>query len=273
MNAAGFKLKLYILLLFATIVLSTLIFSAVEGFSFLDSFYFSIVTIATVGYGDIHPTTSIGKIFAICLIIAGVGTFLEVIAGLTQVMIGRRDRELRTEKLNMIRGIFFSEIGTRLLRMLSKADPNRSSLANEYAGSGDWTAGQFLDGVGRLAEYEFHIRADDLEMAELSRFLGTKGDLLLRFLENPSILEQESFTELLRAIFHLRDELLNREHLTESPNSDKEHLSGDMERIYKLLVSHWLTHMQYLRGNYPYLFSLAVRTNPFEKDATAVIHA
>ncbi len=272
MNTVGFKLKLYLFLLFATIVLSTLTFSALEDLSFLDAFYFSIVTIATVGYGDICPKTSIGKIFTLGLIIAGVGTFLEVIAGLTQVMIGRRDRELRIEKLNMIRGIFFSEIGTKLLRMLSKADPNRSLLADEYAASGEWSDGQFQDGVGRLAEYDFQIRVDDLEMMELCGFLGTKGDLLLRFLENPSILEQESFTELLRAIFHLRDELLNRENLTESPNSDKEHLNGDMERIYRLLASHWLMHMQYLRKNYPYLFSLAARTNPFEKNATAVIY-
>jgi voltage-gated potassium channel len=46
-----------------------------ENRSFVDAFYYIIVTMATVGYGDIVPTTPAGKILAIVLIITGVGTF------------------------------------------------------------------------------------------------------------------------------------------------------------------------------------------------------
>jgi voltage-gated potassium channel len=271
MEAAGFKLKIYFGLLLATMVLGTVSISTVENLSVLDAFYFSVVTIATVGYGDIHPTTPLGKILAIGLIVAGVGTFLEVIAGITQVMIGRRDKEIRMEKLNMIVGLFFSEIGTRLLRILSAVDPNRSMLAEELSASGGWTDLQILDKADRLAQYNFSVQVDLLDMESLRQFFGTKGDLLIRLLENPSLFEHESFTELLRAIFHIRDELGNRDHLTELPASDKKHLSGDMERVYRLLASHWLTYMGYLKRNYPYLFSLAVRTNPFDNHARAVI--
>lgn len=237
----------------------------------LDSFYFSVVTIATVGYGDIHPTTSFGKLVAIALIIAGVGTFLEVIAGITQVMIGRRDKEIRIKKQNVIVGLFFSEMGTRLMRMFAAADPERSLLTVELSTSSDWTELQFREKARSLSNFSFDIQADKLDMERLREFVGTKGDLLLRLLENPSLLENESFTELLRAIFHLRDELLNRDKLAELPDSDKKHLSGDMVRVYGSLTSHWLTHLGYLKSYYPYLYSLAIRTNPFDNHASAVI--
>jgi len=55
------------------ILLGSLFYSKVEGWSFLDSFYFCIVTLATVGYGDFHPLTSLGKLFTIMYIFVGVG--------------------------------------------------------------------------------------------------------------------------------------------------------------------------------------------------------
>jgi hypothetical protein len=272
MEAAGFRLKLYLSLLLGVIGVSTIVFAALEDLSFLDAFYFSIVTIATVGYGDIHPTTVLGKILSILLIIASVGTFLEVIAGITQIMIRRREKELRTEKLNMIVGLFFSEIGARLLKILSAADVSSCLLTEKLSTSHDWTDLQFREEAVRLSQVQLRIHADRVDLEDLQAFLKAKGDLLLRLLENPTLLEHESFTGLLRAIFHLRDELTHRERLTELPGADRRHLAGDMERVYSLLARHWLMHMGYLKSNYPYLLSLAVRTSPFDSGASVVIH-
>jgi len=76
MDNGGFRLRLYVCLLFLIMGLATVVFASVENLSYVDAFYFSIVTVATVGYGDIHPTTTLGKILAIALIVAGVGRFL-----------------------------------------------------------------------------------------------------------------------------------------------------------------------------------------------------
>ena len=49
------------------------------------------------------------------------------------------------------------------------------------------------------------------------------------------------------------------------------HLGGDCKRVYSLLVPEWVRYMEYLRAHYPYLFSLAMRKNPFDTSASVVI--
>jgi len=70
----------YLVLLLAVLVLGTVAVILTEGLSPTDAFYFVVVTIATVGYGDIVPRTGAGKIVAVFLIVAGVGTFVAIFA-------------------------------------------------------------------------------------------------------------------------------------------------------------------------------------------------
>jgi len=105
----------------------------------------------------------------------------------------------------------------------------------------------------------------------LKAYLSDKLDFLLRLLENPNVLEHETFTSLLMAVFHLSEEIVARRNVSSLPEADLKHLAGDVNRVYGQLVDEWLRYMRYLRRNYPYLFSLAVRTNPFDESATAVV--
>ncbi|HKO33517.1 MAG TPA: potassium channel family protein [Candidatus Limnocylindria bacterium] len=54
----------------------TIFYSLVEDWSPLDSLYFSVTTLATVGYGDFAPKTEIGKVFTIFFVLAGVGVLV-----------------------------------------------------------------------------------------------------------------------------------------------------------------------------------------------------
>lgn len=96
-------------------------------------------------------------------------------------------------------------------------------------------------------------------------------DQVIRLLENPMLLEHESFTDQLWAVFHLTDELAHRPGFDTLPKSDLDHLSGDMERIYGRLTREWVCYMRHLKDRYPYLFSLAVRLNPFQPEVTPVV--
>jgi hypothetical protein len=77
--------------------------------------------------------------------------------------------------------------------------------------------------------------------------------------------------ELMTAIFHLTEELSNREEPGAVPAGDLQHLTGDMKRVYGLLLREWLLYMKYLQSGYPYLFPLAVRMNPFDSTASAIV--
>ena len=52
---------------------------------------------------------------------------------------------------------------------------------------------------------------------------------------------------------------------------DYDHLTGDMKRAFMKLLEEWLEYMKHLKKDYPYLFSLAVRTNPMDANAAVVV--
>ena len=66
------------------ILIATIFYWLVEGWSLLDAAYFAVVTIATVGYGDLAPHTTLGKIFTIGYIVSGIGIFVAAVTALAQ---------------------------------------------------------------------------------------------------------------------------------------------------------------------------------------------
>jgi hypothetical protein len=186
-------------------------------------------------------------------------------------LLNEREKRIRLEKLNMVIGAFFSEIGTKLVRYFSNFDPSLDDIRRELIVTGEWSDEKFNKVSDNLKSYEYKLNVEESTLEDLRVFLNERKDFLLRLLENPSLLEHESFTQLLQAVFHLEEELIIRESLKHLPESDYEHLSGDMQRVYVMLVHQWLDYMRYLKDNYPYIFSLAMRTNPFDKNATPIV--
>ena len=77
----------------AIVATGTVFYTVVEGWRVLDSLYFTVITLTTIGYGDFSPTTDISKIFTMFFVIAGVSFIL----GLLNFVIGRTVKD-RTEK-------------------------------------------------------------------------------------------------------------------------------------------------------------------------------
>ena len=61
------------------LVVGTLVYHWLEGWSYLDSLYFCVISLATVGYGDLTPTTPEAKIFTIIYVINGIGILLALL--------------------------------------------------------------------------------------------------------------------------------------------------------------------------------------------------
>ena len=186
-------------------------------------------------------------------------------------LLGEKEKRARLEKLNMVIGTFFSEVGTRLLTYFSDFDPKLDKIRKELIVNNNWSEQEFFSVSKLLKNYDYGVEIQKVNLEHLRNFVMDKRDFLLRLLENPNLLEHESFTGLLRAVFHLTEELTHRKDLRQLPNSDREHLSGDIKRVYVSLVHQWLDYMKHLKYNYPYLFSLAMRTNPFDQNASPVV--
>ncbi|MBN1160410.1 MAG: two pore domain potassium channel family protein [Dehalococcoidales bacterium] len=256
----------------AVIIIGTVGFMIIEHLSFLDALYFTVVTISTVGYGDVSPASTGGKIFAIIVIIIGIGAFLTLLTSLAQWLIQRRQLALHRHRLNMLIGVFYTEVGNRLLHTFSRFDPDISKLRQDFMVTPEWSATEFQHLKNRLNAYKHNIDAALLDFEEIRRYLHEKGDMLVHQLENPDLVENEIYAELLWAVVHLRDELVARHSLKKLPESDIAHLVIDVKRAYRLLTQQWIDYMQYLKSRYPFLFSLALRTNPFVESPSAIVH-
>ncbi|HUV03402.1 MAG TPA: hypothetical protein VMW67_08235 [Desulfobacteria bacterium] len=186
-------------------------------------------------------------------------------------LLSEREKRAKLKKLKMLIGTLFSEVGTRLLTYFSDFDPDLEEIRKDLIVSAEWTEQDFSRVSTRLQNYDYGVAIKQMDLEELRKFLIGRRAFLVRLLENPLLLEHESVTELLRAVFHLTEELEAREDVRQLPDSDYAHLAGDIERGYALLVRQWLDYMAYLKDNYPYLFSLAMRTNPFDQTASVIV--
>ncbi|TAN60014.1 hypothetical protein EPN18_09425 [bacterium] len=216
----------------------------------------------------------IGQIIS-WFLMAGAFLPLEVlfVTVIIQRLLERRETAARREKLNMVIGIFFGEFGTPLLSLLSLHDRNLDKIRKDLMPDKDETEGEFNDASKRINGYECGFEITQLDLQGLKKYLAGKREFIVRLLENPALLEHESFTDLLWAVAHLMEELSHREEFASLPASDLSHLAIDVKRAYSALLSQWLLYMSHLKVSYPYLFSLAVRTNPFDKSASAVVRS
>jgi len=268
----GFRRLRWVLFLpVAVVIIGTFGFMAIEKLSFLNALYFTIQTVTTVGFGDIHPVTTGGKIFAIFIIIIGISTFLTVLTNILEWLIQRQQRGMHAHRLNMLIGVFFTEAGNELLRTFTRFDPNVAGIRKDFQVTAKWSGSEFEQLKNRLKGYEHAIDPAQLDFEGMHRYLDTKGDMLVHQLENPDIVENETYAELLWAIVHLRDELEARPSFTDLPESDIAHIANDVKRAYSLLTLQWTDYMQYLKDRYPFLFSFALRTNPFVENPSAVV--
>lgn len=182
-----------------------------------------------------------------------------------------REKQALMAKLNIVIGAFFSEIGEELLRAFTDFDKNIDTIRDNLLTNHDWSKKQVARMNKVVSLYEPDIDSGDCNLDSFKSFLFERREFMLRLLENPNLLEHESFTDLLWAVSHLEEELFFREDFSKLPTSDLEHLTLDMKRAYRAVLKEWVNYMKHLNDNYPYLFSLASRMNPFDVNASAIV--
>ncbi|GFE61256.1 hypothetical protein [Geobacter sp. AOG2] len=181
---------------------------------------------------------------------------------IVEQIVRERERQAVMRKLNMVIGVFFSEVGNRLLRELSDYVEACAELKRHLLVSGVWKDAEFATALDYLRRTDIKVSCDGCDKKRLKEFLIEKRPFLVGLLENQNLLEHEQFTDLLWAVFHLVEELEARLSFDDMAQSDIEHINGDIKRVFGHLSREWVLYMQHLKVDYPYLFSLAVRLNP-----------
>ncbi len=232
----SFELKLAILL-----VISAVVFYIFNYFLFHDLNFIERYLLAQLGFLPI--------------------SVLLVTLVLNKLMV-RREKMERIEKLNIVIGTFFAEIGKDLLRYLSKYDENVKDIAWELMHIENFEEKDFKNFKEKVLARECHINLEKMNLLELHKFLMEHKEFAINLLDNPAIIEHETFTDLLWNVLHVTEELRRVSNFRKLSAEDYKDLKGDIEKLYRLLIYEWVNYVQYLRRRHPHIFVYEVKTNP-----------
>lgn len=192
-------------------------------------------------------------------------------------VIEKKEKKAVLDKLDMILGLFFSEIGNNLLEIISNVNAENDEIIKSLKDIDKWSekdfekAYKYIDDYGVIFKPDIHPSEVPDFILTIKRIITGKRGFLIDLIENPNILEKDSLSNLLLAIFHLNDELALRTDIEKINSKDLNHLINDINRIYSRLTYEWIKYLEYLNENYPYMSSLALRTNPFNPEIDVYI--
>jgi voltage-gated potassium channel Kch len=94
------EFRVLLVILVTLLVSSTYFYSSVEGWSVIDALYFSVMTMSTIGYGDLVPTTTLSKLFTIIYSLLSIGVFVAVVTKIVAAILDnkKQSRERREKK-------------------------------------------------------------------------------------------------------------------------------------------------------------------------------
>lgn len=182
-----------------------------------------------------------------------------------------KDKKERLKKINMVLSVYFSEAGVELMQFFSREDDNLSEFQDFLLIKPQWDSKDYKHALKNLKGIRHQLNFSGPCLINLSKYLTSHRDLFLKLLENPFLVEHETFTDLIMSLSHAEQELSSRKNLLELNKKDYHHIMTDIERAYRLLLVEWLLYMNHLRRSYPYLYSFSIRTNPFDPDAEVEI--
>lgn len=80
--------------IFILIAIGTIVYPRMENWSYVESFYFSVISLTTIGYGEIYPTTDASRLFTSFYVLAGVATVLAALGIIGSAYIESREKQV-----------------------------------------------------------------------------------------------------------------------------------------------------------------------------------
>lgn len=201
--------------------------------------------------------------------------FLPLQIAIVTVVLGKylkkREKAERLRKINVVINAFFSEAGTDLLKGFLEFSSSCDEIGSKLDIQTDWDDSAFLSAVGYLQKEVIKVECKAQQLSSLKELMIRKKNFMIGMIENPNLLEHDTFTDMLLSVFHVMEELMARNEFSEDHRADMAHISNDVRRALQSLLIQWVEYMRHLKTEYPYLYSLEIRKNPFFKDRSVVI--
>ena len=201
-------------------------------------------------FGNFHETMYLALI-ELCFIPISVLSVTIVFENILK----RRDKQEKLSKLHMLIGIYFSEVGFDMLKIIAKADPESKGLITNID--------DFKRNLQILKKHPHNIEYKTVDYSKIQELLINNRSLFISLMANEGLLEHETFTDLLMDTIHLRDEFIFRKD-KEYSEDDYSHIDSDIKRVYGMLSSQFLRYINSLEKPYPNLYRSSKRNNPFQ---------
>ncbi|HHV65804.1 MAG TPA: hypothetical protein GXX46_12170 [Peptococcaceae bacterium] len=118
-------------------------------------------------------------------------------------MIEVREKRERLNKTNMLISAFFSEYGIDLMKKMILCVKNIEEIAPYLNVKEEWLARNFTTASNVLKTFKIVVESKSMCLVELKEILKKMRETLMVILSNPALLEQEAFTDMVWAVFHL----------------------------------------------------------------------
>ncbi|HEY5139487.1 MAG TPA: hypothetical protein VIJ25_09270, partial [Methylococcales bacterium] len=150
------------------------------------------VLLGIVHYELFHDARTF--LFYMALDVAFVPVQVLLVTLIISNILAYREKRAMLDKLNMVIGAFFSQLGTRLLRDFSAIDPDMSKIAEHLKIENEWTDKKFSDMRINLQSHHYNVDYSVAAFESMRELLVKERGFLLGLLENQNLLEHESFT-------------------------------------------------------------------------------
>lgn len=186
-----------------------------------------------------------------------------LISFILEKYLNRREKQEKFRKMQVVISAFYTDVGSQLIQNFSRFNSNFQILKEQFNFEKDLIRHDKERILNLVCNFDYAMDSRVGDLAELKKSLITIKPYILRMFENPNLMEHDHFTDMLWSVYHVLDELENRDSFTELPANDMNHLSTDIKRAYQLVIKEWVEYMIHVNKEYPYLYSLANRKNPF----------
>ncbi len=190
--------------------------------------------------------------------------YVFITAVIAERLLTQKEKMEMSRKMNALVGTFFTEVGYEMIKITTGFDKNFSKIRDQLIFEENWDRKKALDIRRRVESYNYLPGEGVEELYVIKELLISRKDLMLELMSNAILIEKDEFSELLLAVNHILEEFRTRGEISTFTKPDIIHLHMDIERAYRHLIIGWVTYMIHLEKEYPYLYQLAVRINPFK---------